>query len=377
MELYVYDLKFNWLGIIDDFDCLIWETNYQTADTMQLEIATKDTSLNNLLQRDMVIYRDVKEAEPVPFIIEESGFKDDAQTGLITYTVSGSSPETWLTRRFTGLKETKKGKAGNVAAEFIKSNATEPIRSARKIQEYLLSADTTKGKEIEVEAHYKNLYDTIVGILEDGELGIKCYADFKKKKYVLKIFEGIDRTRDQKTNKKAIFSAEFDNISDQSYNIDARDYKNFALVAGVGEDAARKTLEVFEVDGQEPTGLNRREVFIDARDLSDKRTVGEGEGQTEEPIPEAEYNKMLKERGKEKLKEYIIEKMFECNVISTQGLQFKRDYNVGDRVTIENKKMNINAAERIVAIEETYDVDGYGEIKAKIGTKIFNVLDRL
>lgn len=373
MELYVYDLKFTWLGIIDSFDCLIWETNYQTADTMQLEITTKDTSLNNLLKEGNVIYRDVKEAEPVPFYIEESGFKDDAQTGLITYTVSGSSPETWLTRRFTGLKETKKGKAGNVAAEFIKSNATEPTRSARKINEYLLSADTTKGKEIEVEAHYKNLYDTIVGILEDGELGIKCYADFKKKKYVLKIFEGIDRTRDQKTNKKAIFSTEFDNISDQSYNIDARDYKNFALVAGAGEDAARKTLEVFEVDGQEPTGLNRREVFIDARDISDKKTSGD----TETPIPEAEYNKLLKERGKEKLKEYIIEKMFECNVVGTQGLQFKRDYNVGDKVTIENKKMNVDAAERIVGIEETYDVDGYGEIKAKIGTKVFNVLDRL
>ncbi len=87
---------------------------------------------------------------------------------------------------------------------------------------------------------------------------------------------------------------------------------------------------------------------------------------------------MLTARGKEKLStEYITEKLFECNVIGTQGLQFKRDYNVGDKVTIENKKMNVDAAERIVGIEETYDIEGYGEIKAKIGTKVFNVLDRL
>ena len=374
MELYVYDLKFNWLGIIDSFNCLIWETNYQTADTMQLEITTKDTNLNNLLKQGNVIYRNVKEAEPIPFIIESSKWEDDEQTGLITYTVSGSSPEIWLTRRFTGLKETKKGKAAYVAAEFIKSNATEPTRSARKINEYVLSADTTKGKDVEIEAHYKNLYDTVVKILEDGDLGMKCYADFKKKKYVLKIFEGIDRTRDQKTNKKTIFSNEFDNISDQSYSIDTRDYKNFALVAGAGEDTARKTLEVFEVDGQEPTGLDRREVFIDARDLSDKRQSGD----TEVPIPDAEYNKMLKDRGKEKLQnEYITEKVFECNVLGTQGMQFQRDYNVGDKVTVENKRMNVDASERIVAIEETYDVEGYGEIKAKIGTKVFNLLDRL
>ena len=372
MELYVYDLEFNWLGIIDSFDCLIWETNYQTADTMILEITTKDTSLNNLLKEKNIIYRDVKEAEPVPFYIEESGFKDDAKTGLITYTVSGSSPEIWLDRRYTGLKETKKGKAGNVAAEFIKSNATEPTRSARKISEYILDADITKGKEIEVEAHYKKLYEVIVKILEDGDLGMKCYADFKKKKYVLKIFEGLDRTRDQNINKKAIFSNEFNNITDQSYNIDTRDFRNFALVGGAGEDEARKTVEVFE--GTEPTGLDRREVFIDARDISDKRPSGD----TEVPIPDAEYKQMLTARGKEKLStEYIIEKLFECNVLGTQGLEFKRDYNVGDRVTVENKKMNVDASERIVSIEETYDVEGYGEIKAKIGTKVFNLLDRL
>ena len=372
MELCVYDLKFNWLGIIDSFDCLIWETNYQTADTMELEITTKDTSLNNLLKKGNVIYRDVKEKEPVPFYIEESGFKDDAQTGLITYKVSGSSPEIWLDRRFTGLKETKKGKASYVVAEFIKSNATEPTRTSRKIHEYILEADTTKGKEIEVEAHYKKLYEVVVKILEEGNLGMKCYADFKKKKYVLKIFEGLDRTRDQSKNKKAIFSNEFDNISDQSYNIDTRDFRNFALVAGAGEDKDRKTVEVFE--GIEPSGLDRREVFIDARDLSDKRQSGD----TEVVIPDAEYKQILAQRGKEKLStDYIVEKLFECNVVGTQGLQFKRDYNVGDKVTIENKKMNVDAAERIVGIEETYDVDGYGEIKAKIGTKIFNLLDRL
>ena len=87
---------------------------------------------------------------------------------------------------------------------------------------------------------------------------------------------------------------------------------------------------------------------------------------------------MLTARGKEKLStEYITEKLFECNVLGTQGLEFKRDYNVGDRVTVENKKMNVDASERIVSIEETYDVEGYGEIKAKIGTKVFNLLDRL
>lgn len=374
MELYVYDTNFNWLGIVDSFDCLIWESNYQMADTMQLEITSQDTSLKELLKTGNLIYRDIKTKEPIPFLIEESGFEDSAETGMLTYTISGSSPEIWLAQRITGLKETKKGKALDVAAAFIKSNVTEPARASRKIKELILDIDVAKGENIEVEAHYKNLYDVILKILEENELGIKCYADFKKKKFVLKLFEGLDRTRGNKINKEAVFSSDYDNISDQSYNIDTRDYKNFALVAGAGEDKARKTLEVLETDGKEETGLARREIFIDARDLSDKRNTG---GDTETPIPDGEYNAMLKKRGKEKLEEFIIEKMFECNVVGTEGMQFKRDFNVGDKVTILNKRMNIDAAERIVAIEETYDLDGYGEIKAKIGTKRFTLLDRL
>lgn len=374
MELYVYDTNFNWLGIVDSFDCLIWESNYQMADTMQLEITSQDTSLKELLKTGNLIYRDIKTKEPIPFLIEESGFEDSAETGMLTYTISGSSPEIWLAQRITGLKETKKGKALDVAAAFIKSNVTEPARASRKIEELILDIDVAKGENIEVEAHYKNLYDVILKILEENELGIKCYADFKKKKFVLKLFEGLDRTRGNKINKEAVFSSDYDNISDQSYNIDTRDYKNFALVAGAGEDKARKTLEVLETDGKEETGLARREIFIDARDLSDKRNTG---GDTETPIPDSEYNAMLKKRGKEKLEEFIIEKMFECNVVGTEGMQFKRDFNVGDKVTILNKRMNIDAAERIVAIEETYDLDGYGEIKAKIGTKRFTLLDRL
>lgn len=374
MELYVYDTNFNWLGIVDSFDCLIWESNYQMADTMQLEITSQDTNLKELLKIGNVIYRDVKSQEPIPFLIEESNFEDNSETGMLTYTISGSSPEIWLTQRITGLKETKKGKALDVAAAFIKSNVTEPTRASRKISELILDIDITKGEIIEVEAHYKNLYDVILKILEENELGIKCYADFKKKKFVLKLFEGFDRTRGNKVNKEAVFSSDYDNIANQTYSIDTRDYKNFALVAGAGEDKNRKLLEVLETDGKEETGLARREIFIDARDLSDKRNTG---GDTETPIPDSEYNAMLKKRGKEKLEECIIEKMFECDVIGTEGMQFKRDFNVGDKVTILNKRMNIDAAERIVAIEETYDLSGYGELKAKIGTKRFTLLDRL
>ena len=67
------------------------------------------------------------------------------------------------------------------------------------------------------------------------------------------------------------------------------------LVAGAGEDLNRKTLML----GTDNKGLNRYELFVDARDIADTKMSGD----TEVSIPIEEYNKLLEVRGIEKLNE--------------------------------------------------------------------------
>ena len=84
-----------------------------------------------------------------------------------------------------------------------------------------------------------------------------------KKQFVFKLYAGADRTYAQTENPYVVFSPKFENIANSNYLESKKEYKNVALVAGEGEGAERKTTSVGE-----GSGLERRELFVDARDIS-------------------------------------------------------------------------------------------------------------
>ena len=120
--------------------------------------------------------------------------------------------------------------------------------------------------------------------------------------------------------------------------------KNFAVVAGEGEGTARRTRAVGNT-----RGLDRKELFVDARDLSSN----DGE------ITDDEYNKSLDERGGEKLAEVKPIVKFEGEVLLDGNYVYKQDFNLGDVVTVENKKYGVFINTRIIEILESEDENGY------------------
>lgn len=90
--------------------------------------------------------------------------------------------------------------------------------------------------------------------------------------------------------------------------------KNVTLVAGEGEGAARKTSIVGTA-----SGLERRELFTDARDISSD--VGEGK-----TLTSAEYTEQLNQRGTEKLSEYKTVTSFEGEVEATRMFKYGTDF---------------------------------------------------
>ena len=128
-----------------------------------------------------------------------------------------------------------------------------------------------------------------------------------------------------------------------NYNYSSTNYRKVALVAGEGEGTSRVRQDLGTA-----SGIDRYELYVDARDLSTN------EGQ----ITESEYLEMLKTRGLEKLAEHPIKEEFDGEVIPDNTYVLGTDYNLGDVVTIRNE-FGMTATSRIIETIECEDETGH------------------
>ena len=94
-------------------------------------------------------------------------------------------------------------------------------------------------------------------------------------------------------------------------------------------------------------GIYRRELYTDARDLTNEVQKQNEDGTVStETLDDEEYNKMLDERGKEKLAECKVIKSFEGSIEPNTEYKYgsiedvkigKADYSIGDVVQVENE----------------------------------------
>ena len=128
--------------------------------------------------------------------------------------------------------------------------------------------------------------------------------------------------------------------------------KNYAYVLGKGEGEKRKRTTYFE--GTEPSSLERHEVYVDAKDISDE----EQENGVTKPISDAEYIELLKEKGNQNLIPTKTKSESQIAVQSTQ-FQYGVDYFVGDFVTVEHYRFGIRQNKiQLVGMIESFDRNG-------------------
>jgi hypothetical protein len=364
MELYVLDVNFKLLGVIDNYDCLVWTRNYYKPDTFSMQIIPNFEQFKLLKKGNILLKRDnTKEA----MYIDHRELEENEE-GIEVLVVSGYSLTKWLDRRITLYKEVEKANAETVMKSYVNRHCINPAEANRKIDNLVLGINNNLGQEIDYLSHYEPLLEELEDIAKVNELGYKIDLDLANKQYLFQVYQGLDRTINQELNSKAIFSTEFENISNQKYIDSDNNYRNMVLVAGAGEDANRKILSL----GTENKGLDRYELFVDARDISDTKQQGDNEIE----IPLEEYNKLLENRGKEKLSECTKIETFDCVLNNINSLEYRQDFDLGDKVSIINKKWGLMLNERIVSITETYDVEGLN-IDIEIGNNIPTLIDKI
>ena len=169
---------------------------------------------------------------------------------------------------------------------------------------------------------------------------------------MLDLSQGADRSILQEDNAHIVFSDSYCNLLTFGYSMDLSVQKNVAYVLGCGEGAERKRTVCYR--GDELAQLNRYEIYVDAKDVSDETQEN---GETVQ-IPDDDYLGLLMEKGAENL--VPITEISESTIAAdNRQYQYNRDYFVGDYVTVEHERFGlIQPRIQLVGMIESYDQNG-------------------
>lgn len=357
MELYIFDRELNFKGILESYFSLIWTRKYSKCGEFELHCSLTPDTLNLLKKGNVIWKKDDDEAGYIGY----RNLKQDRE-GKEVLVIKGKFLTGYLDRRIIWEMKNLNMTSELAIRELINKIAINPSNIDRKIDLMTLGGVKGYAGNIDKQVSYANLLETVEEIANTSELGIRTLLNIENKQMAFDIYKGLDRTANNGINPPAIFSQEFENILEQEYTDSLNNYRNTALVAGEGEGLERELVAI-----EEGQGLDRFEVYVDARDLQSK----DGNNNV---IPIAEYRKLLEDRGISKLSEHKEIETFDSKVNLNSNLVYKEDFDLGDIVTCTSKKWGITIDTRITEIEEVYEESGK-QVNVVFGNEIPTLID--
>lgn len=356
MNIYVLNDSFEPIYVIDSFVSFIWTDRYNHYGDFELQVEASTINFEKFKRNYMI---SIGESDRL-MIIENIQLDSDVNTGdrLI---INGRSLESILERRIVwGQITFASSKSIHDVFKTLLTDAfmTEGDRyvsnfSFKDNPELSETPKLNSDSESTYGAQFTGdgIYEVIINLCEENGLGFKIGYENDKMEFYL--YKGIDHSYDNEDgNPFIVFSPNFDNILNSNYLESSKNLKTIALVAGEGEGSERKVVSI----GSEETGLNRRELFVDARDLS---STSYDEDNNEINMTESEYAAILAQRGIEKLVECRSTISFEGQVEAKRGFVFGEDFLLGDIVEVVDKYGHENKC-RVSEVVISYTTDsGY------------------
>lgn len=328
MEILILNTKFESVHLVDTFKSMIWTDRYSAYGDFEIYFSM-NPELLEFLKEDYYLW--IKESEHC-MIIEDLSIDSDVEEGNHII-VTGRSLESILERRIVWGQKVLTGNLQNAIQTLLNESIISPSIADRKIGNFIFEPSTDeKITKLAIDAQYTgdDLYSIISGLCAKNNIGFKIVLN-DSNQFVFSLYAGVDRSYDQTENPYVIFSPNFENIINSNYFTSKANLRTVTLVAGEGEGVSRKTAIVGS-----GSGLDRRELFTDARDIS-----SDTEGGT---LSDAEYTAQLKTRGINSLAEHEANTAFEGEVEATQLFKYGEDFFIGDIVQIVNEYGHEGAA---------------------------------
>lgn len=321
MEPWVLNTKFESDTVVDKFESLIWVDRYNAYGDFELYLMMDPYWLEKL---SIGNYLWLNESSHI-MIVEKIVVTADVEMGN-RLVVTGRSLESILERRIIWGQKSYSGSLQNAIEQMLNECIITPTIADRKIDNFIFVPSTDeKITSLTIDAQFTgdNLYDVIKSLCVASDIGFKIELT-EDNIFAFSLYAGVDRSYEQEANPHVEFSPNFDNIINSEYLNSMMEFKNVTLVAGEGEGSDR----VMSIVGS-GSGLNRRELFTDARDISSNTDSG--------TLTAAQYDAKLQQRGKEKLAEYGEVVAFEGEAETTQMYQYGKDFFIGDIVQVSNE----------------------------------------
>lgn len=339
MKIIVLNGSFVKIDEIESFSSIVWTDRYAAEGEFEI-VLNPEAEIVNSIKDGYYLQTDVSDKT---MIIQSINSEYDEEAGTVI-PVSGNSLETILRWRVIAYMTTLTGNLQDGIKKILDENVISPTNLDRKIPNFVFKASTNpKITSLTVNTQFTGdeVYEAIVSLCESNKIGFRVTLN-ENNQFEFELVCGVDRSFSQEINPYITFSPSFKNLKSSQYIYSSKDHRNVAYIAGEGEGAARK----YSAIGA-GVGMARKEVFVDARDISSDS------GET--VIPLVDYNKLLDQRGTEKLAEYPMIAAFEGDIYESTTYAYGKDFYSGDIVQIEN---GFDAKVRVSEMVITYDESG-------------------
>ena len=327
MEIRIYNNELFRKGVIEDHTSLIWTRKYFEPGNFELHCPLTSRNITYLSKGNLVSKADTVECG----VIESLELNESFENKEII--AKGRFLSSYMDRRLVKGTFSYSGTVQKAMTDLLDSVTPIPLVEYRETRSF---SDT-----ITFQATMKNLLTLETNLAKSSGLGFRFCPDFNDKVIYFEIYAGIDRSVSQNANNRVIFSDDYGNLNSTKYQWNDQLLKTYAVVGGEGEGEQRKYVYVGSGEG-----LDLREIFVDAKDARS------------DDLSESEYENILMQRGYDALAENIASESFECDTNPNGNFVYKRDYDLGDVVTINKVDWGISIDKRITEIQEIYENAG-------------------
>ncbi|NFD28783.1 hypothetical protein EXN57_01945 [Clostridium botulinum] len=348
----VINQSFNLLGEIDDYESLIFIRRFFKVGEFELHINIDKQNTDKLQEDNIILLGAYFNKVGIIEYIDKSTSEDGKEQLVIKGpTLKGITKRRLIIPPMGQGYDNAKGSQETIIKQYVNNNAVNPVDKDRIIPNLVIAEDKQRGKQDAWRARYENLSDKIIEISEYSQLGWDITLDIEQNKLVFDVIEGINLTADQEENPPVIFSVDFDNIKNKHFLKNLMNYKNVGYAGGKGEAEERLIQQIGETNG-----LSRRETFIDCNQVEDVTEV--------------------KSMGEQKLEEYKAIETFESSVIPSGSFNYMQDWDLGDIVTVIDRKWGIALNTRVTEVKEIYEVGGFN-LECIFGNNIPTIIDSI
>lgn len=262
-DVYVLDTNLRPVGIIDAYKSLIWANRYAKAGDCELYLPATHENLSLLTFGNYLIRLDDDMVCKITRI--EIDTNADSGNYLI---VNGTDTKALLDQRVIWDTVTCDGSVEDFVREMVDSSVCTPSLSARQMKKengsrliYLGTKANLPDVNTE-QISFKNVGDKIREICKTYNYGYKMTLDQDALWFYL--YKGADRSD------SVIFSDNYENLASTKYVDEKTKAGNVARIGGAGEGTGQSVSSFGEV-----SGIDRFEVYVDAKDVATTLTWGE------------------------------------------------------------------------------------------------------